>query len=130
MGDLRCCHRIQSKSNTEHGATSVTYPEDGSCSMLGIGFALDTVAASQVWGSPLTQVPLLTNVIRISKNRFYIPSENTSVLLNDQQFMSVCKKLGILMKLRDNGPPQISIFKDEKTGELILENFDITKLNC
>ena len=33
------------------------------------------------------------------------------------------------MKLRDNGPPQISIFKDAKTGDLVLENFDITKLN-
>ena len=108
---------------------TLTYPGDGSCSMLGIGFALDSVAASQVWGSPLTQVPLLTNVIRISKDRFYIPSENTSVLLNEQQFLSVCKKLGILMKLRDNGPPQISIFKDAKTGDLLLENFDITKLN-
>ena len=34
---------------------TLTYPGDGSCSMLGIGFALDSVAASQVWGSPLTQ---------------------------------------------------------------------------
>ena len=65
---------------------TLTYAGDGSCSMLGIGFPLDSVAASQVWGSPLTQVPLLTNVIRISQDRFYIPSENTSVLLNDQQF--------------------------------------------
>ena len=36
---------------------TLTYPGDGSCSMLGVGFALDTVAASQVWGNPLTQSP-------------------------------------------------------------------------
>merc|ERR1712082_14646 len=38
----------------QYGANlTLTYPGDGSCAMLGVGFALD----------PLTQVPLLTNVI-------------------------------------------------------------------
>ena len=66
---------------------TLTYPGDGSCSILGIGFPLNSVAASQVWGSPITQVPLLTNVIRISQDRIFIPSENTSVLLTEQQFL-------------------------------------------
>ena len=108
---------------------TLTYPGDGSCSMLGVGFALDTVAASQVWGNPLTQVPLLTNVIRIAQDKFYIPSKNSSILLNEQQFRAVTKRLGLLVKLRDNGPPQLSIFKDPSTGDLILENFDIHKQN-
>ena len=56
---------------------TLTYPGDGSCSILGIGFPLSSVASSQVWGSPVTQVPILTNVIRISQNRIFIPSENT-----------------------------------------------------
>ena len=108
---------------------TLTYPGDGSCSILGIGFPLSSVASSQVWGSPVTQVPILTNVIRISQNRIFIPSKNTSVLLTEQQFLAVCKKLGIWLKLRDDGPPQMSIYKDANNGELILKNFDITQLN-
>ena len=108
---------------------TLTYPGDGSCSILGIGFPLSSVASSQVWGSPVTQVPILTNVIRISQDRIFIPSENTSVLLTEQQFLAVCKELGIWLKLRDDGPPQMSIYKDANNGELILKNFDITQLN-
>ena len=71
----------------QYGANlTLTYPGDGSCSILGVGFALDAVAASQVWGNPLTQVPLLTNVIRIAKDRFYIPGKNSSILLNENNF--------------------------------------------
>ena len=72
---------------------------------------------------------MLTNVIKISDKRIFIPSENTSVLLTKQQFEEVCKELGIILKLRDNGPPQMTIYKDHKNGELILKNFDISQLN-
>ena len=78
---------------------TLTYPGDGSCSILGSGFPLSTVASSVVWGNPVTQIPMLTNVIRISENRIFIPSENTSVLLTKQQFEEVCKELGIWLKL-------------------------------
>ena len=91
---------------------------------MGIGFPLSTVASSVVWGNPVTQIPMLTNVIRISEKRIFIPSENTSVLLTKQQFEEVCKELGIMLKLRDDGPPQMTIYKDHKNGELILKNFD------
>ena len=108
---------------------TLTYPGDGSCSILGIGFPLSTVASSVVWGNPVTQIPMLTNVIKISDKRIFIPSENTSVLLTKQQFEEVCKELGIMLKLRDDGPPQMTIYKDHKNGELILKNFDISQLN-
>ena len=108
---------------------TLTYPGDGSCSILGIGFPLSSVASSVVWGNPVTQIPMLTNVIRISENRIFIPSENTSVLLTKQQFEEVCKELGIWLKLKDDGPPQMTIYKDANNGELILKNFDITQLN-
>ena len=93
---------------------TLTYPGDGSCSILGIGFPLSTVASSVVWGNPVTQIPMLTNVIRISEKRIFIPSENTSVLLTKQQFEEVCKELGIMLKLRDDGPPQMTVYKDHK----------------
>ena len=108
---------------------TLTYPGDGSCSILGIGFPLSTVASSVVWGNPVTQIPMLTNVIRISEKRIFIPSENTSVLLTKQQFEEVCKELGIMLKLRDDGPPQMTVYKDHKNGELILKNFNVEELN-
>ena len=79
---------------------TLTYPGDGSCSILGIGFPLSTIASSVVWGNPVTQIPVLTNVIRISANRIFIPSENTSVLLTTNQFEKVCKELGINLKMK------------------------------
>ena len=57
---------------------------------------------------------MLTNVIRISEKRIFIPSENTSVLLTKQQFKEVCKELGIMLKLRDDGPLQTTVYKDHK----------------
>ena len=115
--------------NMEKNLT-LTYPQDGSCAILGEGFPLDTVAASNTWGMPLTQIPILTNVMRISTNRFFIPSKNTSILLNYEQFLSVAKKMGLVVKIKDDGPPQLTIFKERSTGDLILENFDITKQNA
>ena len=108
---------------------TLTYPGDGSCSILGIGFPLSTIASSVVWGNPVTQIPVLTNVIRISANRIFIPSENTSVLLTTNQFEKVCKELGINLKMKDDGVPQMTIYKDHKNGDLILKNFNVKELN-
>ena len=108
---------------------TLTYPGDGSCSILGIGFPLSTVASSVVWGNPVTQIPLLVNVVRISEKRIFIPSENTSVLLTKDQFEEVCKELGIMLKMKDDGVPQMTIYKDHQTGELILQNFNVDELN-
>ena len=107
---------------------TLTYPGDGSCSILGIGFPLSDVASSVVWGNPVTQIPMLTNVIKISEKRIYIPSENTSVLLTIDQFKEVCKELGIMLKIKENGVPQMTIYK-ETSGELILQNFNVEELN-
>ena len=57
---------------------------------------------------------MLTNVIRISEKRMFIPSENASVLLTKQQFKEVYKELGIMLKLRDDGPLQMTVYKDHK----------------
>ena len=65
---------------------TLTYPQDGSCSILGIGFPLSEVASSVVWGNPITQIPILVNVLKISEDRIYIPSQNTTVLLTLDQF--------------------------------------------
>ena len=107
---------------------TLTYPGDGSCSILGIGFPLSDVASSVVWGNPVTQIPILVNVLKISEKRIYIPSENTSVLLTMDQFKEVCKELGIMLKIKENGVPQMTIYK-ETSGELILQNFNVEELN-
>ena len=107
---------------------TLTYPGDGSCSILGIGFPLSEVASSVVWGNPVTQIPILVNVLKISENRIYIPSQNTTVLLTLDQFKEVCKELGIMLNMKENGVPQMTIYK-ETSGELILQNFNVENLN-
>ena len=80
---------------------TLTYPQDGSCSILGIGFPLSEVASSVVWGNPITQIPILVNVLKISEDRIYIPSQNTTVLLTLDQFKKVCEKLGIILNMKE-----------------------------
>ena len=107
---------------------TLTYPQDGSCSILGIGFPLSEVASSVVWGNPITQIPILVNVLKISEDRIYIPSQNTTVLLTLDQFKKVCEELGIILNMKENGVPQMTIHK-ETSGELILQNFNVENLN-
>ena len=54
---------------------TLTYPQDGSCSILGTGFPLDEVTSNMIWGNPITQIPVLVNVLKISENRIYVPSQ-------------------------------------------------------
>merc|ERR1712215_554214 len=75
------------------------------------------------------EIAMLTNVVRISEKRIFIPSENTSVLLTKDQFEEVCKELGIMLKMKDDGVPQMTIYKDHQNGELILQNFNVEELN-
>ena len=53
---------------------TLTLPGDGSCSILGIGFPLSTVASSVVWGNPVTTIPILTNVITVSYTHLTLPT--------------------------------------------------------
>ena len=107
---------------------TLTYPQDGSCSILGIGFPLNEVTSSMVWGNPITQIPILVNVLKISEDRIYIPSQNQTVLLTLDQFKKVCEELGIILNMKENSVPQMSIHK-ETSGELILQNFNVDNLN-
>ena len=107
---------------------TLTYPQDGSCSILGVGFPLSEVTSSMIWGNPITQIPILVNVLVISPDRIYIPSQNTTVLLTLDQFKKVCDKLGIIVNMKAKGAPQLTIHKDP-SGELILQNFNVNSLN-
>ena len=107
---------------------TLTYPQDGSCSILGIGFPLSEVTSSMIWGNPITQIPILVNVLKISEDRIYIPSQNTTVLLTLDQFKKVCEELGIILNMKAKGAPQMTIHKDT-SGELILQNFNVEDLN-
>merc|ERR1712215_319898 len=89
---------------------------------LGIGFPLSEVTSSMIWGNPITEIPILVNVLKISEDRIYIPSQNTTVLLTLNQFKKVCDKLGIILNMKPKGVPQMSIHKDI-SGELILQNW-------
>ena len=107
---------------------TLTYPKDGSCSILGTGFPLDEVTSNMIWGNPITQIPVLINILKISENKIYVPSQNTTVLLKMDQFQKVCDNLGIIVNLRAGGAPQLTIHRDQ-SGQLILENFDVNTLN-
>ena len=107
---------------------TLTYPKDGSCSILGTGFPLDEVTSNMIWGHPITQIPVLVNVLKISENRIYVPSQNTTVLLKMDQFQKVCDNLGIIVNLQAKGAPQLTIHRDQ-SGQLILENFNVNTLN-
>ena len=56
----------------ENGNVSITYPGDTLCPMLGKGFGLDFLTTQGQ--SLVNSVPLLTNIIRISDNRFVVPN--------------------------------------------------------
>merc|ERR1712215_231625 len=107
---------------------TLTYPQDGSCSILGIGFPLSEVTSSMIWGNPITEIPILVNVLKISEDRIYIPSQKTTFLLTFNQFKKVCDNLGIILNMKPKGVPQMSIHK-AISGELILQNFNVEDLN-
>ena len=101
---------------------TLTYPQDGSCSILGIGFPLSEVTSSMVWGNPITQIPILVNVLKISEDIIFIPSQNTTLLLTLDQFQKVCEELGIILSLKENGVPQICRVKKRKVCNTTLHS--------
>ena len=56
----------------EHDNVSITAPGDTLCPMLGQGFGLDFLTTEGL--SLVNFVPLLTNIIRISDDRFVVPN--------------------------------------------------------
>ena len=108
---------------------TLTAPLDGLCAILGDGLSLETFTRKNNWEIHLTNIPVLTDVVRLSTNKFYIPSQSKSVLLNMTQFMSLTQQLNLVLDLEMNGPPQLLIYKNENTGELVLETFNAKKPN-
>ena len=109
---------------------TITAPSDGACAVLGTGQSLETFTRKNNWEIHLSSVPVLTDILRLTPDKFYIPSQSKNVLLNFTQFQSLTSHLNIILSLDDQGPPQLSIFKSEDSGSLILETFDIGKANA
>ena len=109
---------------------TLTSPFDGSCAILGNGQSLQDFTRKNRPVLHLSSIPILTDVVQLSSNKFYIPSQSRSILLNKTQFESLTTQLHITLALKENGPPQLSIFKDENSDSLILESFDVRKSNA
>ena len=109
---------------------TLTAPLDGSCAILGDGQSLQTFTRKNNWELHLSSIPVLTDVLQLSSDKFYIPSQSKSILLNLTQFQSLTNQLNILLALDEHGPPQLSILKEENSGSLILETFNVKKSNA
>ena len=107
---------------------TLTAPTDLSCSILGLGHSLQEFTGKVGPIFHLSSIPVLTNVVMLSRDKFFLPGRSKSVILNRTQFESLTNQLGIELSLKDDGPPQLAIFKSENS--LILETFDSTKFNA
>ena len=103
-------------SSYSHNLT-LTAPNDGSCCLLGDGQSLQTFTRKDNWEIHLSSIPILTDVLRLADDKFYIPSQSRSVLLNLTQFQSLTEQLDILLSLDDHGPPQLTIYRDNHTND-------------
>ena len=103
-----------------HGNVSITYPGDTLCPMLGEGFGLDFLTTQGL--ALVNSVPLLTNIIKISNNRFVVPNQNVPAHLNASQLQTLLSHLDIQLSLSKDSPPQLFMRKDDD-GKLHLESF-------
>ena len=108
---------------------TLTAPNDGSCAIHGNGQSLQTFTRKNNWEIHLSSIPVLTDVLQLATEKFYIPSQSKNILLNLTQFQSLTDQLNILLSLEEHGPPQLSIYKDKVSGSLVLETFNIKKSN-
>ena len=99
---------------------SITHPGDSLCPMLGRGFGLDFLTTKGL--SLVNSIPLLTNIIRISENRFLVPNQNVPAHLNITQLSTLLSHLNIKLTLTKGSPPQLFIRRDDKK-QLHLESF-------
>ena len=104
----------------ENGNVSITYPGDTLCPMLGKGFGLDFLTTQGL--ALVNSVPLLTNIIRISDNRFVVPNQNVPAHLNMSQLQTLLSHLDIQLTLTKGSPPQLFIRRDDDK-QLHLESF-------
>ena len=104
----------------ENNNVSITYPGDTLCPMLGKGFGLDFLTTDGL--ALVNSIPLLTNIIRISDNRFVVPNQNVPAHLNMSQLQTLLSHLDIQLTLTKGSPPQLFIRRDDRE-QLHLENF-------
>ena len=110
-----------------NGNHTITSPGDGSCAILGVGQSLQYLTTQ---GKVLlSDVPILTDVLKVSSNKFVVPSSFRSVYLNVSQFDKLIGHLDLNLHLVASGPPQLFLFKD-RAGLIHLETFDIAKTNA
>ena len=108
------------------GNLSVTHPGDTTCAMLGLGYGLDFLTTEGK--SLLSSIPILTDIIRISGNRFIVPNENVPAHLNITQFEDLLAHLEIQLTLVKGSPPQLFLHMDQD-GHLHLESFSLLRHN-
>ena len=118
---------VKEELPVKHGNLSVTQPGDTSCPMLGVGYDLQFLTTQ---GKALvSSIPVLTDIIKISSNRFIVPNANTAVHLNLTQFEDLLGHLSIQLHLVSGAPPQLFLHLDSK-DQLHLESFSIQKSNA
>ena len=88
--------------------------------MLGKGFGLDFLTTQGL--ALVGSVPLLTNIIRISEDRFVVPNQNVPAHLNMSQLQTLLSHLDIQLTISKDSPPQLFIRKDDDK-QLHLESF-------
>ena len=110
-----------------HGNLSITQPGDASCPILGVGYDLQHLTTQGK--SMLSDIPVLTDIIKISDNRFIVPNGNTAVHLNISQFEDLLGHLAIELHLVGSAPPQLFLFLDQN-DQLHLESFSLQKSNA
>merc|ERR1711954_57133 len=113
---------IKQELPQESNNVSVTYPGDSLCAMVGQGYGLDFLTTDGF--ALINAVPLLTNIIRISEDRFVVPNQNVPAHLNVSQLQTLLLHLDIELTLTKGSPPQMFIRKDD-AGQLHLESFNL-----
>ena len=117
---------IKQELPQESNNISVTYPGDSLCAMVGLGHGLDYLTTDGL--ALVNEVPLLTNIIQISGDRFVVPNQNVPAHLNVSQLQTLLLHLNIDLRLSEGSAPQMFIRKDN-SGQLHLENFNIQEPN-
>ena len=117
---------IKEELPAKHGNLSITQPGDTGCPMLGEGYSLQFLTTH---GKALiSSIPILTDIIKLSNNRFIVPNDNVGVHLNLTQFEKLLEHLHIQLHLVTGAPPQLFLHMDSKE-QLHLESFSIQKSN-
>ena len=104
----------------EHENVSITAPGNTLCPILGQGFDLGFLTTEGL--SLVNFVPLLTNILRISNDRFLVPNQGVPAHLNMSQLTQVLSHLDIQLSITENSPPQLFLRKED-SGKLHLQSF-------